>query len=108
MEKRSAVEECDSGNGTGPRRSREQRLALYAKMTGDAVAEFHARQQQCHDWIAVAEIEDRMRERRGDFDRKAQIPGTLRSILRNAASENSSGGVRFFLKRATLSKARSI
>jgi hypothetical protein len=85
MKKRSAVEECDSGNGNGRRRSREQRVALYAKIKGDAVAEFHARQQQCHDWIAVAEIEDRMRERRGDFDRKAQIPGTLQSTLRNAA-----------------------
>jgi integrase len=77
--KRGAVEECDSDNGP-----REQRLALYAKINGDAVAEFHARQQQCHDWIAVVEIEDRMRERRGDFDRRGPIPDTLRSILRNA------------------------
>jgi hypothetical protein len=85
MKKRSAVEEGDSGNGNGPRRSREQRLTLYAKMKGDAVAEFHARQQQYHDWIAVAEIDERMRERRGDFHRKGQIPSTLQSILRNAA-----------------------
>jgi integrase len=85
MKKRSAVKELDSGNGNGPRRSREQRLALYAKIKGDTVAEFRARQQQYRDWIAVAEIEDRMRERRGDFDRKGQIPGTLQSILRNAA-----------------------
>jgi len=68
-----------------PRRSREPRLALYAKLKEDAVAEFHARQQQYRDWIAVAEIEERMRERRGDFDRKGPIPDTLRSILRNAA-----------------------
>jgi hypothetical protein len=85
MKKRSACEERDSGNGNGPRRSREQRRALYAKMKGDAVAEFLARQEQCHKWIAVGEIEERMRERRGDFDLKGQIPGTLQSILRNAA-----------------------
>src|SRR5262249_29076126 len=85
MKKRSAVEERDSGNGNGPGRSREQRMALYAKIKGDAVAEFRTRQQQCYDWIEVAEIEKRMRERRGDFAEKGQIPGTLQLILRNVA-----------------------
>ena len=85
MKKRSAVEEGDSGNGNGPGRSREQRMALYAKIKGDAVAEFRTRQQQCHDWIEVADIEKRMRERRGDFAEKGQIPGTLQLIFRNVA-----------------------
>src|SRR5262249_19328749 len=60
-------------------------MALYAKIKGDAVAEFRTRQDQCHDWIEVAEIEKRMRERRGDFAEKGQIPGTLQLIFRNAA-----------------------
>ena len=85
MKKRSAVEEGDSGNGNGPGRSREQRMALYAKIKGDAVAEFRTRQQQCYDWIEVADIEKRMRERRGDFAEKGQIPGTLQLIFRNVA-----------------------
>ena len=85
MKKRSAVEEGDSGNGNGPGRSREQRMALYAKIKGDAVAEFRTRQQQCYDWIEVADIEKRMRERRGDFAEKGQIPDTLQLIFRNIA-----------------------
>ena len=85
MKKRSAAEERDSGNGNGRPRLREQRLALYEKIMGDAVAEFRARQQQCYDWIEVADIDKRMRERRSDFDEKGPIPGTLQSILRNAA-----------------------
>jgi hypothetical protein len=102
MKKRSAVEECDSGNGNGRRRSREQRVALYAKIKGDAVAEFHARQQQWHDWIAVAEIEDRMRERRGDFDRKAQIPGHIAIDLAKCGSRRLRGSYSFVGRTETL------